>query len=73
MRDWDDVEHTFFSCKRWGEERRELLTQLQEEDLQPQTIIGVMLRGQEWLEYDGQIRGENRKVEKVNLDHEQLK
>ncbi|KAG8269219.1 hypothetical protein J6590_004520 [Homalodisca vitripennis] len=42
----DDAEHNFLRYRRWTEERWELMIQLQE-DLQPQTIIGVMLRGQE--------------------------
>lgn len=39
----DDAEHVFFVCGRWWRERRALEVELKE-DMNPETIIGRMLK-----------------------------
>ncbi|KAG8311891.1 hypothetical protein J6590_034481 [Homalodisca vitripennis] len=64
---WYDAEPTFFKCRRRTEERRKLMTQLQE-DLQLQNIIGVMLRGQECWNMVAKYMEKILRVVKVSLD-----
>ncbi|KAG8300152.1 hypothetical protein J6590_083347 [Homalodisca vitripennis] len=64
------AQYAFFRYRRCTEERRELTTQLQE-DLQPQTIIGVITRTG-MLGCSDQILGESPKAENVQGKRLQL-
>lgn len=40
----DDAEHVFFRCDRWWRERRALEIEVEEDTLNPDNIIGCMLK-----------------------------
>lgn len=68
----EDVKHTFFQCDQWWNKRRLLEDQL-EQDLNPDNLISIMLKSeQNWKTVNGYIREilKEKKEEEKQLQKE---
>ncbi|KAJ3616537.1 hypothetical protein MTP99_018911 [Tenebrio molitor] len=62
--DEDDAEHTLFVCPRWHDERRTVMTDIQEE-LDPDNLVEIMLNGERnWKRIQKYIKDVMKRKEK---------